>query len=259
MLRSPLRWVGGKSKLREHILKCFPEHVCYVELFAGAAWVLFGKDPATSKSEVLNDRDGELINFWRVVKHRPAEFAETAGALLASRDLFDEWKKMPAHVCEVERAARFYAVIRIAYGAKRVNNHFGMRPEKRPELHWPLLKEEVAKIVARLRVVWIENKPWEKCVADYDRKATFFYVDPPYRTVSSKSYRHFFSDEDHERLADVLLNRVKGKWLLSYNDDPLIRRLYRRSGVQIERLGVNYSLQGGGSWLRAGELLIRNY
>jgi DNA adenine methylase len=258
MLRSPLRWVGGKYRVREKIIAKFPEHQCYVELFSGAAWVLFGKPPETSKSEVLNDLDGELINFWRVVKHRPAEFTEAASWLLASRELFEEWRPLNSVGGEISRAVRFYAVLRVAYGAKRVNNHFGMRREKRPEIHWPLVKEEVAKIVERLRLVWIERLSWEKCLEAYDQREAFFYIDPPYRAGASKAYRHFFTDEDHARLADRLLGS-KGKWLLSYNDDEFIRCLYRRRGIEIEGIGVRYGLQGGGSWKHAKELLISNY
>lgn len=62
MLNSPIRWVGGKSRLRKHIIPLIPPHTCYVELFAGGAWVLFGKQP--SPVEVLNDIDQELINFF---------------------------------------------------------------------------------------------------------------------------------------------------------------------------------------------------
>lgn len=258
MVRSPLRWVGGKYRVREKIIARFPPHVCYVELFSGAAWVLFGKPPETSKSEVLNDLDGELINFWRVIKHRPAEFTEAASWLLASRELFDEWKPLPGTGSEVGPAIRFYAVLRIAYGAKRVNNHYGMRREKRPEIFWPSLREETQTVIARLRQVWVERLSWEKCIDAYDRKATFFYVDPPYRLEGAKAYRYFFTDEDHTRLADRLLG-ARGKWLLSYNDDEFIRRLYRGKGVRIEPLRLRYSLQGGGAWRHANELLIANY
>ena len=92
-----------------------------------------------------------------------------------------------------------------------------------------------------VRQVWVERLSWEKCIDSYDRKSTFFYVDPPYRVEGAKSYRHFFTDEDHARLADRLLG-ARGKWLLSYNDDEFIRRLYRGKGVKIEPLAVRYGL-----------------
>lgn len=258
MLRSPLRWVGGKFRVRDQIIEKFPPHKCYVELFSGAAWVLFGKPAEMSKSEVLNDLDGELVNFWRVIKHRPAEFTEAASWLLASRELFDEWKQFPGVSGEVTRAVRFYSVIRTAFGARRVGANFAMRRDKRPEIFWPTERVEVKAVIARLRMAWVERLPWEKCVASYDRPSTFFYVDPPYRAEGAKAYRHFFSDEDHAKLADVLRGSVKGKWLLSYNDDGLVRQLYRGRGITIEPLKVPYSV-GAGPRRIVSELLIRNY
>lgn len=71
MLNSPFKWVGGKSRLRKQIIALLPEHTCYVEPFAGAAWVLFGKPP--SNVEILNDIDQDLITFFRVVKEQPED------------------------------------------------------------------------------------------------------------------------------------------------------------------------------------------
>jgi DNA adenine methylase len=134
----------------------------------------------------------------------------------------------------------------------------GMRRDKRPEIHWPELKEEIAKIVARLRQVWIENLPWSRCIAVYDRPDSFFYLDPPYRAKASKSYRHSFTDDDHLALAETLTRVVRGRWMLSYNDDAFIRKLYRRRGVTLGHLDVKYGLQGG-SGTPKRELLIRNF
>ena len=66
MISCPFKWVGGKSRLRKQIIGLLPPHTCYTELFAGAAWVLFGKAP--SPVEVLNDIDQNLISFFRVVR-----------------------------------------------------------------------------------------------------------------------------------------------------------------------------------------------
>jgi len=93
MQNSPICWVGGKRLLRKRILSLFPPHVCYVEVFGGAAWVLFGKDPSISQVEVLNDIDSELINFYEVVKYHPMDFIASFDWELVSRELFRKYKK----------------------------------------------------------------------------------------------------------------------------------------------------------------------
>jgi DNA adenine methylase len=250
--------VGGKHRLREQIVARFPEHQTYVELFAGAAWVLFAKPPESSKCEVLNDLDGELINFWRVLKHRPAEFSEAAAWLLASRELWESWRTLPGVGPEIARAIRFYAVIKLGFGAQRRATGFGSKNSGRPTIWWDGLRGEMREIVGRLRRCWIEHLPWEKCISKFDGPETFFYVDPPFRCGGSKAYAHSFTDQDHARLAQVLTGQVRGKWLLSYNDDPVIAGLYRARGITIERLRVPYSIARIGRQ-HVQELLIRNY
>lgn len=78
--RSPLAWVGGKSKLTSQIIPLIPEHRCYVEVFAGAAWMLFRKPP--SKVEVINDINDELVTFYRVIKHHRTAFVDAFNDLL---------------------------------------------------------------------------------------------------------------------------------------------------------------------------------
>lgn len=268
MLRSPLAWTGGKSRLRGKIISRIPPHITYVEVFVGAAWVLFGKDPATSKSEVLNDLDGELVNFWRVLKHRSAEFAERATMALASRELWNEWAQTlrvsdvkslisdPA-VDEIDRAVRFYVVIKCGFGAQRMPSAFAAHAARRPTMRWLDIREEFGTILVRLRNVWIERLDWRECLAKYDSASTFFYLDPPYRCHGSKAYFHKFEDRDHEALAESLLG-LKGKWLLSYNDDPWLAALYARHGIKIERQGITYTIAAT-SPLEGRELLVRNY
>lgn len=273
MIRSPLSWVGGKHRVRERIVAMIPPHRTYVEVFGGAAWVLFGKGPASSKSEVLNDLDGELINFWRVLKHRPAAFTEAAGWLLASRELWESWKALPGVASEVLRAVRFYAVIKLGFGAQRIPSSFGANKYGRPSIWWPRERLECKKIVARLREVWIERLPWQECLAKFDGPETFFYLDPPYHCGGSKAYAHRFSDDDHRALAAALCGcseisdlkskiafkrPLQAKWLLSYNDAEFIRGLYDRPGIFMERVRVPYSIARTGRQ-HAGELLIRNY
>ncbi len=259
MLRSPLRWVGGKSRLRAEILKRFPSHTCYVEVFCGAGWVLFGKDPATSKSEVLNDLDGELINFYRVLKHRPAEFAEQFHLELVRRQLFNEYRRFEEGKTELERAMRFYYVLRLCFGGRREERSFGTSATKPPGLPLSRIYFQAQQFSSRLERVVIENLPWQKCLSVYDRPHTFFYLDPPYPSTRKDDYCSRMSWDQHEALAGAL-KLVQGKFLLSYQDHPRICRLYRGRGLKTERLPVTYSLgnKSGAGW-RTHELLIRNF
>src|SRR5690242_19806158 len=86
-VNSPFKWVGGKSRLRKHIVNLLPAHTCYVELFGGAAWVLFAKQ--RSPVEVLNDIDEDLMTFWRVVRHKPEELIRSFEWELVSRAEFE--------------------------------------------------------------------------------------------------------------------------------------------------------------------------
>ena len=90
-MKSPISWVGGKSKLVKTLLPLFPQHKCYVEVFGGAGWLLFGKEP--SNVEILNDFDDELVNFWAVVHKAPDQFIESFQYELVSRSRFNEYSK----------------------------------------------------------------------------------------------------------------------------------------------------------------------
>ncbi len=75
MLNSPLSWMGGKYRLRKKIIELIHKgHQSYVEVFGGAAWVLFGKEQELSKTEVYNDINSDLVNFFRVLKYHSEEF-----------------------------------------------------------------------------------------------------------------------------------------------------------------------------------------
>ena len=65
--KSPLAWLGGKSRLADRIIDVMPDHQTYCEVFAGAAWVLFKKPE--SKVEIINDINSDLTNLYRCVKH----------------------------------------------------------------------------------------------------------------------------------------------------------------------------------------------
>ena len=90
MLKPPICRVGGKSKLRKDIIDLIPDHTCYIELFFGAGWIYFGKEP--SKIEVINDIDKELINLFKMIKYHSSEIERLLEYEFSGRDIFEEYK-----------------------------------------------------------------------------------------------------------------------------------------------------------------------
>jgi DNA adenine methylase len=229
IINSPFKWVGGKSRLRKQIVALIPEHTCYLELFAGAAWVLFAKPP--SKVEVLNDIDEELVNFFRVVKYKPEELIASFEWELVSRAEFERLATLePSTLNEIERAHRFYYIIMAGWGG---------------ELHYPrfqtsitdgghgnrligalkFLRQRIEPVYDRLQKVVIENLDWQACFDRYNRAKTVMYIDPPYPGNGCNYLYNMRSWDDHWQLADRL-HQAKCRWILSSYDVPEIRNLY---------------------------------
>lgn len=121
-IRSPLSgWLGGKWKLSKFIIPLIPAHVCYVEPFAGAAWVYFRKPP--SPVEVINDINGELVNAWLQIK-KSVEYLEYEASLgLHARLIFETLRDLDQQTVQSlnkeEQAWRFLYLVKSAYGGGR--------------------------------------------------------------------------------------------------------------------------------------------
>jgi len=114
------------------------------------------------------------------------------------------------------------------------------------------------EIQERLKSVYIDNRSFEKVISAFDSKDTLFYLDPPYWIDGEKFYQHDFSPEDHEKLADIL-RVIKGKFVLSYNANSEVRRLY--SGFKIRTTSpIHYSMNNKREkGRRKSELIITNF
>ena len=118
VLTKPLvPWMGGKRRLAATLVPMIPEHVCYVEPFAGAGGLFFNKPE--SKVEVINDINFDLINLYRVVKYHFEELIKQFKWVLTSRENWDKTIATPADtLTDVQRAARFLYLQKLAFGGK---------------------------------------------------------------------------------------------------------------------------------------------
>lgn len=263
MLNSPFKWVGGKSRLRKVIVDLLPEHSCYVEPFAGAAWVLFGKPP--SAVEVLNDRDEELVTFFRVVKEQPEELITSFEWELVSRTEFERLAELnPSLLTDVQRAHRFYYLIMAGWGGELNYPRFqtsitdgGHGNRLIGALN--TLRHRLEPIHARLRTVIIENLDWTTCLDRYDREGTVMYLDPPY-PGNKCNYAHNMRDwADHLSLARRLA-RTKCKWILSSYDMPQVRSLFADYTIApVQAFSGMKTEKNGSERVLNQEVLIMNF
>lgn len=254
--KSPLAWVGGKSKLTSTIIPLMPAHQCYVEVFAGAAWVLFRKEP--SKVEVINDINGDLICLYRVIQNHLEEFVRYFKWSLVSREEFERLQRVDeTTLTDIQRAARFYYLVKNAFGAKIVGQCYGVANSSKPRLNLLRLEEDLSEAHLRLSRVNIENLPYHELISRYDGKDVFFYIDPPYWNCESDYGKGLFNKADFEVLRDTL-NKCQGKWLVSINNVPQIRELF--AGHQVKEVKTSYSINNNKTNSKPiTELLIANY
>lgn len=222
-----LKYVGGKRWLARRIVSMLPEHVCYVEPFGGMGAVLLAKPK--SKVEVWNDIDGGLANAIRVVKYHPDALAEELRWMLIHRVERLRWCNESPGETDIQRAAR-WIMVRHAGFQGRANKGFHVGKTVAIKSRDALIEQMLA-VSRRLSGVIIECLPWQRVFDLYDAPQTVFFCDPPYADGDQETYDHPFAEADHRALREWLA-AVKGRWILTYGDHPLIRELYADCSVE---------------------------
>lgn len=167
-MRSFLSYLGGKSLLTKQIIPRIPEHTCYCEVFAGAAWLLFKKPE--SGVEIINDINRDLVTLYRVIKHHLEEFVRYLKWMLVARDEFDRFKaENPETLTDIQRAVRFYYLLRAGYGSKVTKQTFNVGPTRPSAFNLLRIEEELSAAHLRLSRVYIENMNYAKLISRFDR------------------------------------------------------------------------------------------
>ncbi len=247
----PLPYIGGKYRLAKKIISFFPEHTTYVEPFAGGAQVFFHKEP--SKVEVLNDLSCDIVNFFRVCQSHYEELIRYLRFTVASRKLHQLLSATaPETLTDIQRAARFFYLQKNSFGGLVVRQNFHYSVTDRPNFKPERIPEILAETHKRLAGVQVESLPYEEVLEKYDRAKTLFYLDPPYwdRTL----YKFNFTEKDFISLEERL-RRLKGKFILSLNDLPQVRKLFSKFKITLVELAYTAQRRAG---RRYSEVIIRN-
>ena len=258
-LKPPHGWVGGKSRLAKQIVSFMPnDHNLYVEVFGGALNVLYAKELPTRANyrEVANDFNGELINLHRAIRTNPKKLEKYLSDLLISRAIFNDIKSKELIPRDnIERASFFFYLITQSFGSKGGNFAMNAKSRKPRSIY-----KDFTKWSKRLSQVTIENLDFEKLINEYDKEETLFYCDPPY--VGTENYYknvREFNLKDHKRLYKAL-RQIKGKFLLSYNDTPFIRDLYKDFKiVKSDKIRYTLGANKNGEIKSVCEIFIMNY
>ena len=228
-------WYGGKFSHLKWLLPLLPECHHYCEPFAGSAAILLNRQP--SPVETYNDLDGEVCNFFSVLRDFPQELTRLIGLTPFSREEFSTACILDQGLTPLERARRFFVRARQVRTGLAQTASLGRwancKNTSRAGMsgvvsRWLGSIKALPEIAERLLRVQIENRPAIDVIDLYDAPETLFYCDPPYvhqTRGDSSAYQFEMTDQQHEELADKL-NSVKGKVAFSNYDCELLNRLY---------------------------------
>lgn len=248
----PFSYIGGKRALASQIIVLFPEHTTYVEPFAGGAQVLFRKEP--SKVEVLNDLDHEIVNFYRVCQQHYEELVRYLRFMLVSRAWFELLEKTdPQTLTDIQRAARHLFLAKTCYAGLVRHRNYSVRVDEPPGFNPERVPELIEETHHRLARVQIECLPYGEILTRYDRPASLFYLDPPY--YERKLYRYNLEREEFGTMAERL-GKLKGKFVLSLNDVPEVRAIFK--AFHVKGIETSYTAQKIAG-RRYKEVLITNF
>jgi DNA adenine methylase len=229
----PLKWHGGKYYLASRIVSLMPPHLHYVEPFLGGGAVLFARNPDDPSlwlrphqgvSELVNDLNDKLINFWRTLQN-PATFELFRRRVEAIPMARAEWEQAHRHSYgddPIEDAVAFFVDCResrsgLMNGFTSVTRNRTRRRMNGNVSEWLTAVEGLPEVHSRLRRVLVERMPALALIEREDTPGTLFYCDPPYlhetRTATA-AYSYEMNEEQHRELLGTLL-RCKGKVMLS--------------------------------------------
>ena len=218
MVNALIRYPGSKWRIAKKIVSIMPPHHSYLEPFFGSGAVLFNKAP--SAIETVNDIDGDVVNFFTVLREHPEELSRLISLTPYARDVFDDaYHNRGAE--PLDKAYRFAIRSKMSHGFKmHTKSGFKMDVQGREKAYcvndWNRLPGDLMNAALRLKDVQIENRPALDLISRFNYDNVLIYADPPYLpdTRCCTQYVHEMSQQDHADLLWALLSH-KGPAILS--------------------------------------------
>ena len=249
-------YVGGKRSLSRRLVQMIDAvegQTIYAEPFVGMGGV-FLRRQARPKIEAINDYAQDVANFFRMLQHHYVAFLDMLRFQITSRANFERLVATnPDTLTDLQRAARFLYLQRLAYGGRRNGQTYGVRADQKARFDVTRLPAELEDIHERLASVHVENLPWRKFVERYDREGALFYCDPPYHGTEGYYGDGLFDRSEFEELAEVLL-AARGRVILTINDCEETRAIF--ADFDVDRVDARYTLAGMDKSRNFGELIV---
>jgi DNA adenine methylase len=235
-------WLGGKRALSKRLVALIGQvaHQAYVEPFVGMGGVFLRRHTAPPL-EVINDLSGDVANMFRMLREHRGALADLMTSQMTCRHDFERLVRLdPLMLTDLQRAARFIYLQRVAFGGKVTGRNFGVTMEG-ARFNTTKLLPSLDAVGRRMAGVVIESLPFERLVLRYDRIGTLFYLDPPYWGNENDYGAEMFGRADFDVLARILVG-IKGRFIMTLNDRPEVRELFEH--FDMHPVGLSYRLSG---------------
>lgn len=226
---TPFPYAGNKTRLAKWIIQNMRDHDLFVAPFAGAGGILFNKKP--SRNEVINDINGDITTFYRVLRDSHAELDEYLQLIPYSEEQYKEWKEKwdrgwrPSD--DIKHAAVFYFLQRSSFGAAQTGFRAIARGRKNSSQQFYNSLTRLSDFSERLRGVIIHNRDYADLMDKYgNHERALFYFDPPYTSASDHYDAPDFPSGRFASLLGEFSGEYDADWLLSSMHVPLSVRCY---------------------------------
>ncbi len=264
MIKSPLRYPGGKSRAIKFIAPLIPEFDEYREPFVGGGSVfVFLKQKYPNKKFWINDIYENLFLFWKYAQTQPekliAQIQYWKNTEVNGKDLFRFLLENIDKFEELKKAAAFFVFNRITFSGTTESGGFSNAAFKKRFTQSSIERvKDLSKILNNTRIT---NFDYQKVIEEKGENV-FLFLDPPYYSATKSALYgkngNLHKTFDHERFAEVL-KKTNHKWLITYDDSKYIRELF--SFANIKEWNLTYGMRnvGENGNQNGKELFISNY